>query len=178
MPPALVAPRRSSRTCEHLALRPALVAGAGEARQHPPHQERAEHDLDERDRHRKARRGRGDRGQALLAAKRSNSTPASTSRVPTPWGVRGSVATTMRMGMYVSILESNTVNGGDDVNANRCHADLKNRSGRRQVRFSQVVEWRAEGGKSCKHTRGVEGVRSNPDIQVLGRPDVPCAAKA
>lgn len=61
----------------------------------------------------------------------------------------------------------------DDVNANRLHADLKNDARQSHVTFRKVMKRRTELCECSEHPRCVLRTRPDPDVEVLGRADVP-----
>ena len=67
------------------------------------------------------------------------------------------------------IRESNRIDLGNDVDPNWRDTDLEDQSRSRQVLLGQAVEGCAESAKCGEHTRSIPGLRTNPDIDILGR---------
>ena len=69
-------------------------------------------------------------------------------------------------------IEVDTIDGRDDVDTHGWDTDLENQIRTGKVLDRQTVKRSAEGAKGPMHPRRVLRARPNPDIEILGRPNV------
>jgi hypothetical protein len=74
-------------------------------------------------------------------------------------------------------IEFDAIDARDDVDADRLHSDLEDESGLRQILYGKIMKGRAEFLQSGDSATSVAGLRSDPNIQVLGRPNQPVSGK-
>jgi len=71
------------------------------------------------------------------------------------------------------LIEIDAVDSRDDINADRLDSDLEDESRLRQILYRQIVKRRAECLQGRYGSTSVRRLRSNPNIQILGRANEP-----
>jgi hypothetical protein len=64
-------------------------------------------------------------------------------------------------------------NHGQNVDPDGLHSDLKDDPGDRQILECQIMERCSESRESLQDSFGILSLGPNPEIQILGRPDMP-----
>ena len=77
-----------------------------------------------------------------------------------------------RVARRPSLAKFHAVDGGQNIDSYRRHADLKNQTWNCQVVFRQIVQWRAERLERFNYALRVCLIGPNPQVEIFGRPNI------